>query len=89
MQYLYQQSGRSHTTTPEQLNTQINEGFADVDEMDQPAVSTTPEQDEHLTTVTPPIDPESEEEDEVMYTVHMKLCIIINNFTLLTTYTSG
>ena len=83
MQYLYQQSGRSLTTTPEQLNTQINEGFADVDEMDQPAVSTPLEQDDHLTTIAPPIDPESEEEDEVIYTVHM------NYFTLLTTYTSG
>ena len=51
VQYLYQQSGITFTTTPEQLNSQIDEGFADVDEMDQPAVSSPPEQDEHLTTV--------------------------------------
>ena len=56
VQYLYQQSGRSLTTTQEQLNVQIDEGFADVDDMDKPAVSAPPEQDEHLTTVAPPID---------------------------------
>ena len=65
VRYLYHQTGRSFTSTGDQLDVQIDEGFADVD---QPAV-TAPvvDQDEHLITVAPPVDPESEKEEEVLY----------------------
>ena len=68
--YLYHQTGRSFTTTGDQLDVQIDEGFADVDDMDQPAaIAPILDQDEHLITVAPPVDPESEEEEEeiIMY----------------------
>ena len=68
VRYLYHQTGRSFTSTGDQLDAQIDKGFADVDDVDQPAV-TTPvvDQDEHLITVAPPEDPESEKEEEVLY----------------------
>ena len=68
--YLYHQTGRSFTTTGDQLDVQIDEGFADFDDMDQPAaIAPILDQDEHLITVAPPVDPESEEEEEeiIMY----------------------
>ena len=68
MQYLYHQTGRSFTSTGDQLDVQIDEGFTDVDDMDPPEVATpVVDQDENLITVAPPVDPESEEE-EVMHT---------------------
>ena len=62
VQYLYHQTGRSFTSTGDQLDVQIDEGFADVDNMDQPSLV---DQDENLIIVAPPNDPESDE--EVMY----------------------
>jgi hypothetical protein len=47
--YLHHQTGRSFTTTGDQLDVQIDEGFAD---MDQPAaIAPVLDQDEHLTTL--------------------------------------
>lgn len=35
MQYLYYQTGRSFTSTGDQLDAQIDEGFADVDDSEE------------------------------------------------------
>ena len=66
VQYLNQQSGRSFTTKGDQLNVQIDESFADVKDINQPAVTTPLDQDEDLITMAPPVDPDSDEEEEVM-----------------------
>ena len=86
VQYLYHQSGRSFTTTGDKLNVQIDEGFADVEDIDQPALTTPVDQDEDLITVAPPVDPDSDEEEEVMlYTniMHSYLIHVCATFILL------
>ena len=66
VQYLYHQSGRSFTTTGDELNVQTDEGFTDVEDIDQPAITTPLDHDEDLITVAPPVNPDSDEEEEVM-----------------------
>lgn len=71
VQYLYNQTGRSlNTTDGDVLDAEIDEGFGDVDDIDEPAVPPMAviDQDEHLITVATPVDPDSDEEEEVMYT---------------------
>ena len=85
-QYLYHQSGRSFTTTGDKLNVQIDEGFADVEDIDQPALTTPVDQDEDLITVAPPVDPDNDEEEEViLYTniMHSYLIHVCATFILL------
>ena len=62
--YLYNQTGRSFTATDgNQLDTEIDEGFGDVDGLEEsPSVITTctMDQDEHPITVAPPDDPDED-----------------------------
>ena len=71
VRYLYNQTGRSFTATDgDQLDTQIDEGFGDVDELEESSsVATTcaMDHDEHPITVAPPADPD--DEDEVHYRI--------------------
>ena len=69
MCYLYNQTGRSLTASgPDQLDTQIDEGFGDVDELEESSSVTTHtvDQDEHSITVAPPTDPDSDEDEVIM-----------------------
>ena len=55
-------------TGPDQLDTQVDEGFGDVDELEESSrvvATRTMDQDEHTITVAPPTDPECDE-DEVI-----------------------
>lgn len=73
MRYLYNQTRRSFTATADQLDTQIDEGFGDVDELEESSrVVTTMDQDEHLATVAPPTDLESDE-DEVIIVAYSRI----------------
>ena len=67
--YLYNQTGRSLTASgPDQLDSQIDEGFGDVDELEESSSVTTytVDQDEHSITVAPPTDPDSDEDEVIM-----------------------
>ena len=67
VRYLYNQTGRNFTATADQLDTQIDEGFGDVDELEESSsVVTTMDQDEHLVTVAPPADLESDEDEVII-----------------------
>lgn len=70
MCYLYNQTGRSFTAADgNQLDTEIDEGFGDVDGLEEsPSVITTctMDQDEHPITVAPPADPDEDEQDEAV-----------------------
>ena len=57
MRYLYNKTERSFTATgPDQLDAQINEGFGDVDELEESSsvITCAMDQDEHFVTVAPP-----------------------------------
>ena len=81
MQYLYNQTGRSFTATDaDQLDTQIDEGFGDVNELEESSsVVTTMEQDEHSVTVAPPADSESDEDEVIIvhFLPQMTLCCVL------------
>ena len=64
MRYLYNQTGRSFiATTGDQLDAQIDEGFGDVDDLEETPVTAAIAQDEHPVTVAPPADPASDEDE--------------------------
>ena len=89
MQYLYQQTGRSFNTSEDQLDSQTDEGFADVDSVDEPVVAPTCiiNHDEHPTTVVPPVDSDSDqEEEEVMYICSTCLAFLTTVVTCTSTF---
>ena len=60
VQYLYEQTGRSFkNATEDQLDSQIDEIFADVDNLDEPVVAPIIDHDEHPTTVAPHVHSET------------------------------
>ena len=59
VQYLYEQTGWSFNATEDQLDSQIDEIFADVDNLDEPVVAPIIDHDEHPTTMAPPVDSET------------------------------
>lgn len=76
MRYLYNQTGRSFTATgTDQLDAQIDEGFGDVDDLEESSSIATHAMDqyEHFVTIAPPADPDSDE-DEVMIPLHLHVC---------------
>lgn len=70
----------TYTTEQEEdllLNTQIDEGFGDVNESSSIVTTCTMDQDEHPITIAPPADPESDE-DEVIIIVTYSTIIVAN-----------
>ena len=87
IRYLYNQTGRSFTAINEdKLDTQIDEGFGDVDDLEESSIAVAIDQDEHPVTVAPPADPESDENDVIhvyVYNiVYTYFCILTTNLTL-------
>ena len=77
VRYLYNQTGKSFTATgPDQLDAQIDEGFGDVDELEESSSVATHamDQDEHFVTVAPPADPDSDEDEVIMIPLHVHVC---------------
>ena len=70
----------------DKLDTQIDEGFGDVDDLEESSIAVAIDQDEHSVTVAPPADPESDENDVIhvyVYNiVYTYFCILTTNLTL-------